>query len=81
MRFTLDQRYRPVEGASEYDLQPGDSVQILVFPGKIAFTASSPWNGLSGNAELVAESDRSHPLWLRFEPDPGGSSKWYLAWQ
>ena len=81
MRFTLDQQYRPEEGVSEYDLQPGASVSIEVFPGQIAFTASSPWNGLSGNAELYVEPDQSLALWLRFEPDPGGSSKWYLAWE
>jgi hypothetical protein len=69
-----------VEGASEFDLQPGESVQILVYPGQIAFTASSPWNRLSGNAELFVEADQSIPLWLRFDPDPGGSSQWYLAW-
>lgn len=81
MRFTLDQQYRPEEGPSEYDLQPGESMTIVVFPGKIAFTASSPWNGLSGNAELEIDADASQTLWLRFEPDPDGSGRWNLHWQ
>ncbi len=81
MRFTIDQQYRPIEGPSEYDLLPGESVSILVYPGLIAFTASSPWNGLSGNSDLSVESDQSITLWLRFEPDQGDSGRWNLAWQ
>lgn len=79
MRFTIDQIYRPEEGPSEYDLEPGQSVSIVVFPGQIAFTASSPWNGLSGNASISVATDQSIPLWLRFEPDDSGS--WNLRWQ
>jgi hypothetical protein len=81
MRFTLDQRYRIQEGRSEYDLRPGESIAILVKPGTISFTASSPWNGLSGNAELTVNADQSQSLWLRFEPDPGEAGKWELRWQ
>lgn len=73
MRFTIDQIYRPQEGPSEYDLQPGASISIVVFPGKVAFTASSGWNGLSQNAEFFINSDSSMTLWLRFERDEGGS--------
>ncbi len=72
MRFTIDQVYRPEDGPSEYDLQPGESVSLVVFPGNIAFTASSPWNGLSQNAEIVAERDQAMSMWLRFEHDAGG---------
>jgi hypothetical protein len=78
MRFTLDQTFRPDPGPSEYDLQPGASVSIVVFPGDIAFTASSPWSGLSGNATIHADANQSLPLWLRFEPDTDGS--WVLRW-
>jgi hypothetical protein len=78
MRFTLDQMYRPVQGPSEFDLQPGQSIAIVVFPGDIPFTASSPWSGLSGNASLHTEPDQSVTLWLRFEPEPGGT--WALRW-
>ncbi len=81
MRFTIDQQYRPAEGPSEYDLRPGESVSIVVFPGTIAFTASSPWNGLSGNSNLEVAGDQSVTLWLRFEPDAGSNSgQWNLAW-
>ena len=80
IRFTVDQRYRPVEGPSETDLESGESTRVLVFPGDIAFTASSPWNALSGNAEVFAGADQSVTLWLRFEQDPVGSSNWELAW-
>ncbi|HXF63885.1 MAG TPA: hypothetical protein VNK95_19835 [Caldilineaceae bacterium] len=81
IRFTLDQQFRPQEGPSEYDLPPGGSVSIVVYPGRVAFTASSPWGGLSGNAEIQVEANQAVPLWLRFEPDPGNSGQWLLAWQ
>jgi hypothetical protein len=73
MRFTIDQSYRPDDGPSEYDLQPGASVTLVVYPGNVAFTASSAWNGLSQNAELFVERDQALTLWLRFERDAGGS--------
>jgi hypothetical protein len=78
VRFTLDQLYRPIEGPSEYDLQPGESISIAVFPGDIAFSASTPWSGLAGNASVHVEADQSLTLWLRFEPEPGGN--WALRW-
>jgi hypothetical protein len=78
MRFTLDQRYRTVEGPSEIDLQPGQSVSFVVFAGDIAFTASSPWSGLSGNASIQVEQNQSLTLWLRFEPEPTGN--WVFRW-
>lgn len=81
IRFTLDQRYRPEAGPSEYDLTPGASVSIVVYPGQVDFSASSAWNNLSGNATLALEADQSLPLWMRFEPDGAGSSEWRLAWQ
>lgn len=79
IRFTIDQRFRPNEGPSEYDLDPGGSVGIVVFPGQVPFTASSPWSGLSGNAELQVDGDQSVTLWLRFERDDSG--KWNLRWE
>lgn len=78
MRFTLDQRYRVEVGASEFDLGPGQSVSIVVFPGSIAFSASTAWRGLSGNAEFVIDADQSRNLWLVFVPDPGEPGKWIL---
>jgi uncharacterized protein YraI len=80
MRFTLDQIYRPIEGPSEYDLQPGDSVSVVVYPGVVAFTASTPWNSLANNAELTIGEDQSLTMWLRFEEDPQGSGNWVLRW-
>lgn len=77
MRFTLDQLYRPQQGPSEYDLQPGQSIAIVVFPGDIPFTGSTPWSGLSGNASVHVEADQSLTLWLRFEPEDG---IWKFRW-
>lgn len=78
IRVTIDQRYRPDQGPSEFDLQPGTVTNIVVFPGTISFTASSAWSNLSHNTTLDIEPDAIIPLWLRFERDSGGS--WYLAW-
>lgn len=80
VRFTLDQRYRIVEGPSEYDLQPGQSVSLLVYPGPIAFSASSPWNGLSGNEEFLIADKETRNLWIIFVPDPDGSGGWLLQY-
>jgi hypothetical protein len=78
MRFTLDQRYRPVDGPSEFDLQPGESLSVVVYPGDVPFTASTPWSGLSSNASVHVDANQSLTLWLRFEPEPGGS--WVFRW-
>lgn len=78
IRFTLDQVFRVVEGPSEYDLQPGQSLSLVVYPGDIAFTASSPWSGLSGNASIRVEANQSLSLWLRFEPE--GGDNWVFRW-
>jgi hypothetical protein len=80
IRFTLDQRFRVEQGPSEFDLQPGQSISIAVYPGQIAFTASSPWRGLSGNADFFIDSKQSRPLWLIFVPDPDGSGNWLLQY-
>lgn len=78
IRFTLDQRYRVVVGASEFDLQPGESISLLVYPGMIAFSASSPWRGLSGNDDFMLEAEQTLDLWVTFVPDPDGSGNWIL---
>jgi hypothetical protein len=80
VRFTLDQRYRVEQGVSEYDLQPGQSTSFLVYPGQIAFTASTPWRGLSGNADFFIDKKESRTLWLTFVPDPDGSGRWLLQY-
>ena len=79
MRFTLDQQYRPQDGPSEFDLQPGQTLNIVVYPGDIPFTASTPWSALSGNASLYVEADQALPIWLRFEAEPDGS--WVFRWE
>jgi hypothetical protein len=80
IRFTLDQRYRVEQGVSEYDLQPGQSVSLLVYPGQLAFSASSPWRGLSGNSEFFIDNKETRSLWLTFVPDPDGSGRWILQY-
>lgn len=80
VRFTIDQRFRPEIGPSEYDLAPGQSTTVLVYPGQLAFSASSPWNGLSGNAEFFIDANQARTLWLYFIPDPDGSGDWLLQY-
>ncbi len=80
IRFTLDQRYRVDFGPSEFDLQPGGSMSLLVYPGSIAFSASSPWRGLSGNTEFFINEKESRTLWVVFVPDPDGSGRWVLQY-
>jgi hypothetical protein len=80
IRFTLDQRYRIEQGVSEYDLQPGESISLLIYPGQLAFSASSPWRGLSGNSEFFIDSQETRTLWLTFVPDPDGSGRWLLQY-
>ncbi|MBV7335678.1 hypothetical protein KFU94_47020 [Chloroflexi bacterium TSY] len=74
IRFTLS--------PDEYDLQPQETVQIVVNPGRVQFTASSAWGGgLSGNAEFLIEPDIAFPMYLYFVPDPGDSDVWILQYQ
>lgn len=82
IRFTLDQQYRPERDnlSGEWDLEPGDSVTILVYPGTIAFSASTAWRGLSGNAELVLAEKEERVLWLYFVPDPVEKDRWNLQY-
>ncbi|MCB0065287.1 MAG: hypothetical protein KDE19_24350, partial [Caldilineaceae bacterium] len=80
IRFTLDQRYRVETGPSEFDMQPGESVSLLVYPGQVAFSASTPWRGLSGNDDFFIEGDESRTLWITFVPDPDGSGEWILQY-
>jgi len=80
VRFTLDQRYRIEPGVSEYDLQPGEAISLFVYPGQLAFSASSPWRGLNGNSEFFIDSKETRTLWLTFIPDPDGSGRWVLQY-
>lgn len=78
IRFTLDQVYRIEQGPSEFDLQPGQGINILVHPGQVAFSASSAWRSLAGNAEFFLDDQKSRIMWITFVPDPDGSGKWVL---
>jgi uncharacterized protein YgiM (DUF1202 family) len=80
VRFTLDQKYRvELDNLSgEWDLQPGQSVSILVYPGMIPFSVSTPWRGLADNADVTVDADQERVLWLYFIPDPDGSGNWIL---
>ncbi|MBW7886516.1 MAG: hypothetical protein H3C34_28590 [Caldilineaceae bacterium] len=82
VRFTLDQKFRVETDnlSGEWDLQPGDFISILVYPGQIAFTTSTPWNGLSGNADFFIDKNQLRELWLYFVPDPDGSGRWILQY-
>lgn len=80
IRFTLDQKYRPEREnlSGEWDLMPGDSVAILVYPGTVAFSVSTPWRGLSDNAEFVIAEKEERDLWIWFVPDPVEKDRWNL---
>lgn len=82
IRFTLDQKYRPERDnlAGEWDMQPGDQVSILVYPGVIAFSVSTPWRGLSDNAEFTIAEKEERQLWIWFVPDPVEKDKWNLLY-
>jgi hypothetical protein len=82
MRFTLDQQYRVERDnlSGEWDLQPGQSIMLLVYPGMIPFTVSTPWRGISGNADFFIDMDQERQLWLYFVPDPDGSGNWILQY-
>lgn len=74
IRFTLS--------PDEYDLQPQETIQIVVNPGRIQFTASSAWGGgLSGNAEFFIDADTAFPMYLYFVLAPGDSDVWILRYQ
>jgi hypothetical protein len=80
IRFTIDQRYRVDVGASEYDLEPGQSLRFVVYPGTITFSVSSPWRTLNANAEVLIERDQSRVLWVTFVPDEGEPGAWELRY-
>ena len=74
LRFTLN--------PDEYDMKQGDVVQILVNPGRIQFSASTPWNGgLSGNAEFIIEAGQTFNMFLYFIPDPNNRGEWDMQYQ
>lgn len=74
LRFTLS--------PDEYDLLPGETIYVVVNPGRVQFSASSPWRGgISGNAEFLIEPDQSQTLYLYFVQNPNDSDDWDLYYQ
>ena len=82
IRFTLDQQFRVETDnmSGEWDMQPGQSVAMLVYPGMIPFSASTPWRGLADNANIQVEMNQERALWLYFVPDPDGSGNFILQY-
>ncbi len=80
IRFTMDQKYRSQldSPTGEWDLEPGQSISMLVFPGMVPYSVSSPWNELGGNANLNLNPNEDRALYLTFIPDPDGSGDWVL---
>ncbi len=78
VRFTLDQRYRLEPGPSEFDLLPGGSTSIIVYGGAVPFTASSPWQGLSGNTTIPLAEGELRDVYLIFYYDEA-DERWFLA--
>ncbi len=54
----------------EHDMPIGGQVIIDTFPGQIAFSVSSAWRGLSGNADFTMLADQSRVLFVRWEQNP-----------
>lgn len=69
IRFTYDNK--------EYDMQPGEQAIIDTFPGQIAFSASSPWQSTSGNADFDMLPDETRVLYVRWEQEIAGGP-WVL---
>jgi len=78
----FDQEIRFTLAPDEYDLPPGETIYVVVNPGRVQFSVSSPWRGgISGNAEFVIEPDQSATLFLYFVPDPSDSGEWELRYE
>lgn len=78
----FEQEVRFTISPDEYDLQPGETIYVVVNPGRVQFSVSSPWRGgISGNAEFLIEPDQSEILWLYFIPNPSDSDEWELRYQ
>lgn len=73
VRFTLS--------PDEFDIQPGETITLIRDPGRFTFTVSSPWRGLSGNAEVTLDGNQSFSMYLYFIPKPGKSDEWEMKYQ
>jgi len=61
---------------NEWHLRPGEDVLIELDPGRITFTASTPFH--SGNAEIRLAPGEVRELWLHFVPETPGSKVYIL---
>ncbi len=83
VRFTLAalQHGLPEGSPSEYDLQPGQSIEFLLRAGRVQFSASSPFRGSSGNAEFFLEEGMTRQIFLQFLPPAEGTGPWNLSYE
>ncbi len=83
VRFTLDAREHgfPEGTPSEYDLEPGQSIQFQIRAGRVRFSASTPFRGgLGGNAEFVLQEGETRELFLHFRPSEDDPDRWELRY-
>jgi hypothetical protein len=80
IRFTLSPEAHdlPPGTAAEHDLRPGEELRLLIGPGRVQFSASSPFRNSSGNAEFELASGQTRTLFIRFVPSSEGSNTWEL---
>lgn len=83
IRFTLDaaQHGLPEGTPSEYDLAPDQSIELLIWEGRVQFSASTPFRGgWSGNAEFAIDEGESRTLFLHFRLSEDGS-EWQMRYE
>ncbi|MCD6290930.1 MAG: hypothetical protein J7M34_10545 [Anaerolineae bacterium] len=61
-----------------WTLKPGKRIVIEVPPGRVTFSASTPFH--SGNAEVRLTAGERRDLWLRFAPKTPGSKVYVLEY-
>jgi hypothetical protein len=82
VQFTMDQRFRvdTANPTGEWLLDAAQApLTLYVYPGMVAFSASTPWQGgLGDNADFYINEGEERTLWLYFVPDPSGNGEWNL---
>lgn len=83
IRFTLDAALHglPEGTPSEYDLEPGQSIQFVIRAGRVQFSASTAWRDGAGNAEFPLNEGASRELFLRFQPTENDPNRWILRFE
>ncbi len=59
-------------------LKPGESITVVRDPGRVTFSASTPFH--SGNAEVTLKEGETRALWLHFAPKTPGSQIYVLKY-